>query len=259
MNNYKILETYLYKSFISDIYKVEDTNGAIKCIKKIPVYQKTAEIEILKCISHPNIVKYYSHFDIGDGRELCSYTCLVQEFIIGNTLTELRLTNRLSHNKINIIILQLCSVLEYIHAHKIIHLDICPSNIIITDTDFILKLIDFGLSKYMRNDVNTDTSFMEGFGKQTHYPIELLQKGMYGEFTDIWGIGIILYFLITGNNPFNSTSQIKNKLYIPIILKDSPYKNILIKILTLDYNNRPTIIEIKTYIEEYQNKLDELI
>lgn len=255
MDDYRIIERYLYKSFISDLYKVKDNEGNIKCIKKIPEYHKTKEIEILKSLSHPNIVKYYSSFYIEGNNSLSSYNCLVQEFIIGHTLKELMIRNSLSHKKINAIILELCRTLEYIHKKNILHLDIRPCNIMITyDTDSSLKLIDFGISKYMIREVNNDSYFTQGFGQNNHYPIEFLNKGIYGKFTDIWGIGIILYFLITGNLPFYSRPQIKNKWSIPKKLQDSPYKEILIKILTHDFNNRPNIKEIREYIQEYQQK-----
>ena len=64
MNNYKVIQKYLHKSFYSTLIKATDKKGQLCMIKKIPVYCDKSEINILQKVKHPNIVKYYNSFYI---------------------------------------------------------------------------------------------------------------------------------------------------------------------------------------------------
>ena len=246
MENYIILETS-FKSFLSDILKVKDKEGNTKCIKKIPIYYDTHEIEILRSLSHPNVVTFYSNFSQGEGI-LDSYHFLVQEFIEGYTLSECVNTHCI-YLKIHNIMLQLSNVIEYVHEKHIVHLDLRPDNIMITKNN-ILKLIDFGLSQFMTKDEHRNIMFMKGFGQNTHYPIELLSSGIYSYYTDIWSLGIIWCYLLHKKSPFSSKKEIE-KCKLPKSVLSSRYSTIILQILTPEYKKRPSMKKILKYINTH--------
>jgi len=250
MEDYTILESYLEKSFMSEIYMVMDKKGIIKCLKKIPQYQSTSEIEILKTLTHPNIVTFYTSFLI-EGSEYNTYNCLVQEFVHGTTMDNYIFENWHKTIPIYSILSQLCQAIHYMHQQQVYHLDLRPSNIMLTGEPVCLTLLDFGLSKRQTNtsEQAIDLKFTSDFGQTTHYPPELIEEGIYGTFTDIWGIGCIICSLITGKPPFYSPKE--QKWQLPSTMIESPTTTLLLKILSPEYRERPLITEIQAFIQQW--------
>ncbi len=126
----------------------------------------------------------------------------VMEFINGTPLSEMVPANGLAPKAALRIIEQLLEAVAYIHQHKITHLDIKPSNIIIRDSGDIV-LIDFGGSKrYTEQGEETSSSPLST--SEGYAPIELYEDGGLKDFspeTDIYEIGATLYNLITGEVP----------------------------------------------------------
>lgn len=158
-------------------------------------------------LDHPNLVRYIASGD----------DYLLTEFVDGVTLKEFADRNPdFFNNKTNAnrLIGELLDVLEYLHSHQIVHLDLKPDNIIITRVGNELKLTDLG---FCYTDTFTDTT-----GCTNHFaaPEQLNSKGEVDERTDIYAVGKILEIL-----PFSTLySNIIARCTKP--LKEDRYQNV---------------------------------
>ena len=162
------------------------------------------EEEILKKLNHTNLPRIVDVCKADGG------TYIIESFIEGLSLKEkLELLGRFTEEQVIHYGLQLCEVLNYLHEMKpcaIIHKDLKPSNIIVTDYDNLL-LIDFGIS--------VQQDFLLGFpGGTMAYcaPEQLSSNVACDSRTDIYSLGILLYEMLTGERPGNCSIELgKNK------------------------------------------------
>lgn len=158
------------------------------------------EAQSVARLSHPNIVPIY---DVGNEAGM---HYIVMEYVQGTTLKEF--INRKGLLKwsdaVNISI-QICSAIEHAHRNHIVHRDIKPQNIIITN-DGIAKVTDFGIARA----VSTSTITMTGntVGSVHYFSPEQARGGYIGEKSDIYSMGICLYEMITGKLPFDGESPV---------------------------------------------------
>ena len=108
--------------------------------------------------------------------------------------------------------------ISYLHSFGIIHRDIKPDNILITNKNEI-KIIDFGLSKIIGNTEKTN----EGYGTLHYAAPEILLRIPYGKEIDIWALGILLFYILTGRNPFIGINE--DDLAEQIVLKSITFNN----------------------------------
>ena len=108
--------------------------------------------------------------------------------------------------------------ISYLHSFGIIHRDIKPDNILITNKNEI-KIIDFGLSKIIGNNEKTN----EGYGTLHYAAPEILLRIPYGKEIDIWALGILLFYILTGRNPFIGINE--DDLADQIVLKSITFNN----------------------------------
>ena len=224
---------------------------AIKILNeaKIPYEEKInslREIEIMKNLKHPNIIRFYGY--INKERQLF----LITEYIKGIELFQyISLKKKIEESEACIYFQQIISGVEYLHKMDIVHRDLKPENILIDRYLKEVKIIDFGLSnKY--TDKSTLLSTLCG-SPQYASPEVLLEKGYKPGPVDIWSSGVILYFMISGKLPFNGDSD--EELYKNII--EAKVKNIkgatkevndlIKKILNPNPRKRITISKIKKH------------
>ena len=231
--------------------KVKSMKYAIKSIKKDffnlnSIENTLKEIEILRSLDHPNIVKYFESYEDEN------YLHIVMEYIPGESLYNIIKKN--NNKKINFkekeikeIILNLLKVVSFLHKKKIVHRDLKLENILFSiPNDYSsLKIIDFGLSS---NFTLKKEKFIVG---TPYYMSPEMIEGIYHYKSDLWSIGVILYSLITGKYPFNGKdknevfSLINSGKYNKKNLNKKNYsieaKNLIKKIFTVDLNKRISI------------------
>jgi NIMA (never in mitosis gene a)-related kinase len=135
------------------------------------------EILILKQLNHPNIVKYIDHFLFKNK------FVIVMEYLEGMNIKEKiksakKQNNSFSENYICSLFAQLVSALSYCHSLHIIHPDIKPENILITNNDKI-KLIDFGFSKQVEYALKSAST---GTGSWNCMSPEIMSKKLYNKY-----------------------------------------------------------------------------
>jgi len=157
------------------------------------------EAQILGRLSHPNIVSIY---DLGTNEDGSAY--LVMEFVPGNTLESVMATQgALPLSRVGVWAGDLANALSRAHRAGIIHGDVKPANIFVTEEGHI-KLGDFGIARFATQ--------VSGTGRLVGTPAYLSPEQIKGEAqdhrSDIFSLGIILYQLATGVRPFDGSSVI---------------------------------------------------
>ncbi len=150
-------------------------------------------------LNHPNIVAVY---DVGE-EEAIYY--IVMEYIDGMTLKTYCEGRALPVAKAIDIISQICDAIDHAHAHRIIHRDIKPQNMLVRE-DGTVKVTDFGIAVAMSNATLTHTMSVLG---SVHYFSPEQAKGKFAdEKSDIYSLGAVLYELVTGQVPFEGDSPV---------------------------------------------------
>ena len=224
---------------------------AIKIISesKLPKQEKInffREIEILKNLKHPNIIRLYSF--INNEKQLY----LITEYIKGIELFQyISLKKKIEEVEACIYFQQIICGLEYLQKMGIVHRDIKPENILIDHYIKEVKIIDFGLSNKYEN--NSDLlSTLCGSPLYTA-PEVLIGKGYNPSPVDIWSSGIVLYYMLCGKLPFQGDSD--EELYQKIIeakIKNiegvsQEANNLIKKLLNPNPRKRITFEKIKTH------------
>ena len=158
------------------------------------------EAQLLRALSHPNLVKVYDNFSEG-GKEF-----LVMEYVQGQTLDSLAGGRLMDETEVLGYAFQLCDVLAYLHGHQppIIYRDLKPGNIMVEANSGILKLIDFGIVRFYKPGKHKDTKLL---GTPGFAPPEQYGKGQTDARSDIFALGVTLHVLLTNldvaANPWN--------------------------------------------------------
>jgi len=148
------------------------------------------EAESAASLTHPNIVSVY---DVGQEGNLYY---IVMELIKGKTLKEIIVEQGKLGWKWSLkVAIQIASALETAHRNNIIHRDIKPHNIIITE-DGTAKVTDFGIAKAVSN--STITAFGKTIGSVHYFSPEHARGGFTDAKSDIYSLGVVMYEMITG-------------------------------------------------------------
>jgi len=158
------------------------------------------EAQAAASLTHPNIVSVY---DVGSEGDL---HYIVMELIKGKTLKEIIKEDGAISWKWSVnVAIQIASALETAHKNHIIHRDIKPHNIIITE-DGIAKVTDFGIAKAVSN--STITAFGSTIGSVHYFSPEHARGGFTDPKSDLYSLGVVLYEMVTGKLPFNADTAV---------------------------------------------------
>ncbi|KAG6425635.1 hypothetical protein SASPL_116080 [Salvia splendens] len=175
---------------------------AVKIIAKakmttaISIEDVRREVKILKALSgHKNLIKFYDAF------EDAHYVYVVMELCEGGELLDRILARggRYTEEDAKKIVVQMLSVVAFCHLQGVVHRDLKPENFLFAtkDEDSPMKVIDFGLSDFIRPDQRLN----DIVGSAYYVAPEVLHRS-YSSEADIWSIGVITYILLCGSRPF---------------------------------------------------------
>lgn len=207
--NYQVI-SLLGEGGMGSVYKAFDIQlqryVAIKIIHpkllKDPIAIERFRVEAINQakLNHPNIVTVFGFIETREA------TGFVMEYVDGSTISQLIETyGRLDLIYSLRVIQQVLIAIEYAHNLGFVHRDLKPSNIII-DTNGIVKIMDFGISKSLKENHNlTRVGFNVG---TIHYMSPEQIKGLeLSPRTDLYSIGITLFEMLSGTPPFNFKSD----------------------------------------------------
>jgi serine/threonine protein kinase len=212
-------ETFYVKDKLSGGFAVA------KCYTNTAQTSRFDKNSVLNNLSHEGIPRFLGEYATD------AMLCTVREYVPGAALDAWACENHVSEGQALDVMIQLCDILTYLHTQSppVIHRDIKPGNIIITD-DGRVKLIDFGISRVYNENTTTDTVF---FGTQEFAPPEQYGFSQTSARADIFSSGVLLGYLLTGKTDHKAVlSRCKNKALLHI------YKNARIRSLCSLRNGR---------------------
>ena len=161
----------------------------------------TNEVLILSTLHHPNITAFHGSF------QKAEKLSIVMEYADGGNLADTIVKQAASgeHFRTGRVLswfAQLCSALQHVHAHRVLHRDLKTQNVFLTSAGEI-KLGDFGISRAL----STRTNLAETMCGTPYYLSPELVKGEpYHEPADVWALGVMLFELLTLRRPFTGSN-----------------------------------------------------
>lgn len=220
------------------------------------------EIEIMKTVSHPNLIDYVDDFK-ETVSDVPSYF-LVMEFAQGINLRKVLNQKTLSEDEAIHLFLKILDGINALHSIRgdnddtgIIHRDLKPENIIVNKND--IKILDYGVSKVI--DYTSITSTGEVMGSPIYMSPEQVKDSKHiDKRSDLYTLGLILYEMVTNNLPYQSLSipELFNKIineqpipprrWMPLI--NNEIENIILKLLEkTPYKRYHSAVDLKNAVE----------
>ena len=221
------------------VYKIQDKNdNKIYALKKIVLNEKNKEdldsikkeAYLLKSIDDENIINYIDSFFYDDSFYIITEFC--SNLDLKSFINEHKKENKLINEQtIWTIILNLCNGIKKIHNNNMIHRDLKPGNIFISD-NYKIKIGDFGISKIL-----DETNYAQTFaGTLLYMAPEMINGDKYTNKVDIWALGCIIYELCTLDYCFSD--------------------NNILKLINKINSGKHGIIDTKYYSDRLQNLID---
>ncbi len=211
----------------------------------LAVEQFRREAHLLASLHHSYLPVIHEYFRESDR------WYLVMSFIEGQNLQAALSAapgNRLSVKEVVRIGIELCEVLEYLHAYEpqIIFRDLKPLNIMLTPKGHIC-LIDFGIARHFKQEQTKDTSYYYSVG---YAPPEQYGQSQTGPRSDIYSLGVTLHQMLSGHNPASKPFQFPNLQLVDPTLP-VPLVKIITQMLEMSENARPaSITAVKEQLEK---------
>lgn len=219
IGNYTVEEVPIGSGGMGHVLRGYDTNGVPVAIKQIlPNFVANIEyrsriereIEFLKKLNNDHVVRIYDHFE-GEGNLF-----IVMEYVEGLNIEQyVAKYGAIPWQEAINYMVQLLMTMQDVHAHGIVHRDIKPGNIMIRPNGQIC-LLDFGVAKDTSSQVgHGGTVFGTVIGTDGYMSPEQAQGFSIDHRSDIYGLGCVLYFMLTGTHAFGSEhSELKMQIAI---------------------------------------------
>ena len=230
--------------------KLTKEKVAIKIMQKSRIKNKeeliriNREIEMLKNLNHPNVIKIHKIFE--DSK---NFYIIMEYCQNGELFNRIVKKQHLNEDEAAFFYYQLINGLEYIHQNNIVHRDLKPENLLLSKDD-VLKIIDFGLSNYSKLNMLLGTPC----GSPCYASPEMVSGQKYdGYMIDIWSTGIILFAMTCGYLPFEDNDN--EVLFLKILKCNINYPkyigelslDLMKKIIVTEPSKRITLEKIKEH------------
>jgi len=243
---------YIGGGGFADVYRCVTKDGSVIAVK-VPrnIDEKTEQIffnEVKRWqeLKHRNIIKLI--------RPRLEPARIEMEYADGGSLHELlRNTGKLDVVRACQIAYDIASALEYSHGKGIWHTDVNPKNILLTSTGEA-KLTDFGLAK-----IAASSSEVKGFTLPYSAPEQLNEKKA-DERTDIYQLGLTLYVMLSGENPFDAGTRVDTERMIGSLVPekiegiDEELNEFILRCLAKDRRKRPSAREFREFIYSFMKR-----
>src|SRR5215203_4993840 len=252
---------------MGEVYLAKDTIlGRRAALKVLPAYVSkdpdrlrrfTQEARAASRLSHPNVCVVHEIGETDEGRPF-----IAMEYVEGVTLRQRMRSQTMKLGDVLDVAIQIADALTAAHESGIVHRDIKPENIMIRPEGYV-KILDFGLAKLterhkaaMNATMSTllfDSSPGTVIGTAAYMSPEQARGIPVDERTDIWGLGVVLYEMASGNPPFTGETPTdvvvaiveRDQLPISQVVEDAPpeLERIVKKALRKDRNERYQIVK----------------
>lgn len=203
----------IFRCTNSEVWEcVSRVSGDRFAVKIFTTSQWHSEVNLLKTVQgHEGVVRWQSVIEDDDSSLLIRKVYLVMELLGDNVLTRVIQDGVLQENQAKILARDLLRTLSYLQRrHGILHLNIHPSNVLfVTNMDSSVKICDFGRAAKLNKDGAVHIDFMRkyasaaslrdfGHSVSPYTAPELLTNGMANTSSDVWSIGALVFFSLTG-------------------------------------------------------------
>mmetsp|Transcript_100491 Transcript_100491/g.199573 ORF Transcript_100491/g.199573 Transcript_100491/m.199573 type:complete len:688 (-) Transcript_100491:346-2409(-) len=179
-----------------DVYALK-TMQKIEVIEGDLIDQVEREIQVQRQLKHENVLRLYKHFEDADTVYLLLEYCAKGELY---QLLRTRRGRRFTEAVAQHYFVQVTRGLQYLHGRKIVHRDMKPENLLVDHED-VLKIADFG---WCADSSVRRTTFC---GTPDYLAPEMLEGPGHDHRLDIWSLGVLLYEMVVGRPPFQSTNH----------------------------------------------------
>ncbi|XP_023682258.1 serine/threonine-protein kinase SIK1 [Paramormyrops kingsleyae] len=230
-------------------HKVTKTQVAIKIIDKTRLNSSNLkkiyrEVQIMKLLSHPNIIKLYQVMETKD------MLYIVTEYARnGEMFDYLTANGRMSEGEARKKFCQILAAVDYCHQYHIVHRDLKTENLLL-DANMNIKLADFGFGNFY----TAGESLSTWCGSPPYAAPEVFEGKEYeGPLLDVWSLGVVLYVLVCGSLPFDGPSLpvlrqrvTEGRFRVPFFMSQD-CENLIRKMLAVDPAKRISIAQIKQH------------
>lgn len=169
----------------------------------------TIERQVLGALNHPNIARVIDAGAAEDGRPF-----FVMEFVDGMPIDKYCDFHRLTTEQRVRLFMKVCSAVQYAHQNLVVHRDIKPHNILVTQSGEP-KLLDFGIAKLLNPDMQQIAVFT-GLDLRLMTPEyaspEQVSGGPISTASDVYSLGVLLYELLTGVRPYHFRTRVEEEI-----------------------------------------------
>ncbi|KAJ8118828.1 hypothetical protein ONZ43_g3917 [Nemania bipapillata] len=237
---------------------------------KDALYLIRAEIAIMKKLNHPNLVALIEVLDDPEDDSLYMVLEMCEKGVVMKIDLD-QPAKPYNSDSCRTWFRDLILGIEYLHAQGIIHRDIKPDNLLLTEDD-VLKIVDFGVSEMFEKPENSEKAnemmTSKAAGSPAFIPPELCQAkhgDVSGKAADVWSMGVTLYCLKYGKLPFNGNNVIdmftairENPFWLPDD-EDPGFVDLINRILDKNSSTRITLPEIREHPWVTKNGDDPLL
>lgn len=217
-----VLEQHLGTGGMGRVYRARQKNigrmVALKALRKDrqtdpeAVQRFLREVELVRRLNHPGIVPVF-----GLGRFPAGGWFLVQELVVGDTFESWVRRQSRSEGEVARLVAEVSRALEHAHSRGVLHCDLTPQNVLV-EQNGAARVVDFGLGKLLRTGGEAESGFTPA-GTLSYMAPEQLDSdwGTVDATTDVYGLGGLLYFGLTGGPP----RQVVHRRELPPVLADT--------------------------------------